>query len=122
MAALYRIAIENSEETGTIKGQLYFDADHPIYRGHFPGQPVTPGVCQIEAIREIVSGFFNRKLHLVQAKDIKFVGLIIPDVHPVVDFSIDYQQTNDGQQVKAILSVREQIFLKMRATFGNPTA
>ncbi len=122
MAALYRIAIENSEKTGTLKGQIFFDAEHPIYRGHFPGQPVTPGVCQIEAIREIISSFFSRELHLVHARDIKFTGMIIPDIHPVVDFSIDYNETEDGQQVKAILSAEEQIFLKMRATFGNPSA
>lgn len=30
------------------------DAGHKIFEGHFPGQPVLPGVCQIQLIKELL--------------------------------------------------------------------
>ncbi len=29
--------------------------DHPIFKGHFPGNPIFPGVCQIEMMAQISS-------------------------------------------------------------------
>lgn len=34
-------------------------ADHAIFRGHFPGQPVLPGVCMMEMIAEIAGEYFK---------------------------------------------------------------
>ena len=26
---------------------------HPIFAGHFPGNPITPGVCMLQIIKEL---------------------------------------------------------------------
>lgn len=35
-----------------IRAEYRFSADHDFYRGHFPGNPVTPGVILIEAMAQ----------------------------------------------------------------------
>ena len=32
--------------------RVRLDASHPVYRGHFPGHPVLPGVCTLQLVRE----------------------------------------------------------------------
>jgi 3-hydroxyacyl-[acyl-carrier-protein] dehydratase len=37
----------------TIRGQRRIDPDDPVFRGHFPGHPVYPGVLQLEMIGQL---------------------------------------------------------------------
>lgn len=36
----------------TIRAEYRFSEDHDFYRGHFPGNPVTPGVILVEAMAQ----------------------------------------------------------------------
>ena len=64
--------------------------ESPVYRGHFPGYPITPGVCLVEIALELMGEMADQVGHdgrevghdgrarLVGAKNIKFTSPIIP--------------------------------------------
>lgn len=57
--------------------------DSPIYQGHFPGWPITPGVCLVQIALELMEEMAGQaghdgQVHLVAAKSIKFTSPIIP--------------------------------------------
>lgn len=57
--------------------------ESPVYRGHFPGYPITPGVCLVEIALELIAEMAGQaghdgKVQLVGAKNIKFTSPIIP--------------------------------------------
>ena len=57
--------------------------ESPVYHGHFPGYPITPGVCLVEIALELIEKMADQvghdgKVQLVAAKNIKFTSPIIP--------------------------------------------
>lgn len=59
---------------------LTLNADHCIFDGHFPQQPVTPGVCVIQMLKEITEKIVEKDLFIQQVKQAKFSCLIDPKV------------------------------------------
>lgn len=112
---LFRIR-DLSIEDGTVKAVLSLDPDHPVYQGHFPGNPVTPGVCQIQIIKEMVSQVIEKPCALINAKNIKFLKILQPQEQQII-LTLDYLQENDDIKVKATLSAQETIFIKFSGTF-----
>ena len=54
-----------------------------VYQGHFPGYPITPGVCLVEIALELIAEMagqagHDEKVRLMGAKNIKFTSPIIP--------------------------------------------
>ena len=91
---------------------IHLDPGHVIYKAHFPGFPVTPGVCIVGMAVELASALSGRKLSLSEAKDIKFVMPITPKGETVVDFDLSL----DGDILKASVKVGEEPCAKMTVT------
>lgn len=71
-----------SRMEGLPQGQSGFNIilnpDHLIYKAHFPGQPVTPGVCILQMIQEILSEQEGMPLFIRKIKNVKFTNMISP--------------------------------------------
>ena len=52
-----------------------------VYRGHFPGYPITPGVCLVQIALELIEEMAGQAGNsgLVAAKNIKFTSPVIPE-------------------------------------------
>ena len=44
----------DSSSNGLAFYSITIDQGHDIYKGHFPGFPVTPGVVEIEIVKELM--------------------------------------------------------------------
>ncbi len=84
---------------------------HPIFKGHFPGHPVTPGVCMLQIIKELGENWAASPLRLKIAKHMKFLAVINPFEHAQVRVNLLFEDLEDG-----LLSV------KSTASFGETTA
>ena len=94
---------------------VQLNPDHPVYGGHFPGNPVVPGVCQVEMIRELSSHLLKKEILLSQSDNIKFLSMIRPAETPVLTVSIDLKDKEpDSWSVTAVISREEQVFLKFK--------
>ena len=61
-----------------IEATIELDEQHDIFKGHFPSQPVLPGVCMLQMVKEILAFFFNYKVQLLKAEDIRFFAMVDP--------------------------------------------
>jgi 3-hydroxyacyl-[acyl-carrier-protein] dehydratase len=91
-----------------IKASFEFQQDLDIFIGHFPGDPMLPGVFQIEMVKYVLEELYGTALNISSIKKTKFSSLIRPDIAICLDITINKQQ--GGQlDVKAILRAGDKI-------------
>lgn len=81
--------------------QVAFNPKSKIFRGHFPGRPVCPGVCSIEIILECCEKVAERKLRLTDVKKCRFSHMATPESSPQVSVGINLSPNPDGVEIRA---------------------
>lgn len=97
---------------------IEIDNKHDVFNGHFPGNPVTPGVAQLEIIKELVSDATGNKCDLKELANCKFLKVINPEIDAQV--TIDLKQIskdNDELKISAVIHNDNGVFLKSSATY-----
>ncbi|HJW32233.1 MAG TPA: hypothetical protein VJ505_02595 [Holophagaceae bacterium] len=64
------------ERAGTFTFQM--EAEHPAYHGHFPGDPILPGVVQVEWALRLGEECFGPFSSFQGLEHLKFQGTITP--------------------------------------------
>jgi 3-hydroxyacyl-[acyl-carrier-protein] dehydratase len=90
---------------------------HEIFQGHFPGQPIVPGVCMVQMIKEVLEGYLLRNTKLVNADAIKFLSFIDPNVHAGITMHLKLTRAGQETKVDAQLMNDETKFLKFKGSF-----
>ncbi len=75
-----------------------------IYAAHFPGQPITPGVCTIQMARELVEEYTALRLRLTDVKNVKFLTPLSPTLFPEALFRLA-KVGREGDRLTAQVSV-----------------
>jgi len=105
--------IESRVENNHAEVDVRLDVSHPIYSGHFPDDPITPGVCVVQMAVELCSMLLVKKLELKGSKSIKFINIIRPNIHPQVTYVLDWTETEDGvYHVKMMVRSEDVVFAK----------
>ena len=102
---------------GKISATILFNANHPIFKGHFEQMPVVPGVCQTQLIKEILQEEIKKNLILSKGTNIKFMAMIVPQEHSQVFVEITYKKENDRYIADAKLYFEATIFTKFKGEF-----
>lgn len=104
-------------EPGEVRAVLLLDAAHSIFSGHFPGQPVLPGACAIQMVRELLGHALGRDYRLVRADQIKFLSMVDPRDQQVLMLDLHYTEKEEGMRVTAVLSVSGNSCVKLTGVF-----
>ncbi|UII28861.1 hypothetical protein LVD15_10660 [Fulvivirga maritima] len=86
---------------GQIESELALDQNHPIFEGHFPGQPVLPGVCLLEMLKDLLSTYNGTEYMLNNGSNIKYMKMVDPRQSPGLTFKITQKVDGDQLQVSA---------------------
>lgn len=100
-----------------LEATILLNADHAVYQGHFPGQPVMPGVIQLQMVKELLEDHLEKKLTINKMSQAKFLGLIVPDANPL-QFSITFSFIED-QLIKADANIASKngVVTKAKITY-----
>jgi 3-hydroxyacyl-[acyl-carrier-protein] dehydratase len=85
-----------SEDKTNITASILLNSEHPVFKGHFPGNPILPGVCTVQIIRELVESALGRELTLSRAGSIKYIGFISPVSTPEIQLECHIREGGTG--------------------------
>lgn len=82
-------------------------ADSIIYKAHFPEKPITPGVCVIQMVGEVMEKFLAKKLLLDEVVNVKFLNVIDPTEHDLVTMVV--RKLDESTDENGTLRVRTSV-------------
>jgi 3-hydroxyacyl-[acyl-carrier-protein] dehydratase len=104
-------------EGDRLKSIIKLNAGHPIFKGHFPGQPVLPGVCMMQMVKEVTEVYIGKKIRLLRARELKFLSFIDPVEHASIKIELSVKATDGGIKVDARLLNSTTLFFKFSGLF-----
>jgi 3-hydroxymyristoyl/3-hydroxydecanoyl-(acyl carrier protein) dehydratase len=81
---------------------LSIPARHPALAGHFPGNPIVPGVVLLDGVIAAAEAWLGSQFHVAGLSHAKFLALLKPDEtarielvlrEPLLDFSVHRHET-----------------------------
>jgi len=74
--------------------------DNCVYAGHFPGNPVSPGVCNIQMIKECAELLSGQSLFLAFIDKCRFSAVITPQTTPQLRLRLRLSETEATGNMK----------------------
>lgn len=98
---------------------IRLNAQHEIYKGHFPSDPITPGVCIVQMTTDLFAHIQQCSCQMTAAKNVKFLNLIKPAEHEVIRYVLDWEPLNEkSYKVKTVVTDGETVFSKLSITIA----
>lgn len=109
-----------SIENQTIEGlsglfQVRLNPECEVYKGHFPGSPVSPGVCNIQMMLECAQIVLQQPVRMRKLSRCRFTTLLSPLTHPQLDIQIDLQLKEDFYILNATIGRGEENYQLIKA-------
>ena len=106
-------------EGDMVKTTIKLTPAHPIFMGHFPGEPVLPGACMVQMVKEMVDVYLSKETRLVKASDLKFLSFIHPDGNESIQMEIKMNIEEELIRVVARLLDHEVVLFKFKGSFAQ---
>lgn len=112
---LYTV-VSLTHDGNSLLAEIRLNAAHHLYDGHFPGAPVTPGVVQLQIVKEILGSHLQKKLQMRTMRTCKFLQIINPQETPVLQISIKF---TEGESIEVVSSGSFDgvVFFKAQVTY-----
>ena len=97
LSDLYTVEQSDRDVSGKrLTALIRLNPFHEIFKGHFPGNPVLPGVCIIQILKEILMGQLDNNLVFNNLGSIKYFSVINPEINWLLNFDIELMETEKG--------------------------
>lgn len=92
--------------------------DHPVYTGHFPEVPVTPGVLQMMLVKDCLEQMTGQLLRLKECRECKFLALHMPAKEVELSVQLELlEQADQNYRIAASVRGENQVYTKMKGIF-----
>lgn len=111
------ISLENTSENNYL-AVILINEEHEVFKGHFPGNPIMPGVCMMQIIKELTEQISASSLFMQSLSNAKFMALINPFNTPELRLELDISMTDtDLVKVKNVTYFNDTVALKLSSVY-----
>mgnify|MGYP003606323601 CR=1 FL=1 len=114
----YKILSEEKTSDSKYTFTILVNEKHDVFKGHFPGNPIMPGVCMIQIIKELSESITKTALFMQTLTNVKFMALINPEITPELRLELDITTTEDDLvKVKNTTYFNDTVALKLSNSY-----
>lgn len=107
------------DSTNLLKFRINIRINHDIFMGHFPGNPIMPGVCQMEIVKEVFGDYLGKEIFYSFVSDIKFINMWAPDDSEVIYLEICANEIENGYAIKASIYACDKVYFKLKGLVND---
>lgn len=103
-----------------VNARFLFPEGFAGFQGHFPGRPILPAVCEIQAVVAILEAWSGKRVGLNEIVLAKFLAPVAPDQEVMFFCSLE-KNDDKGALVSAAIAKNGGSIgkLKLRVTFRD---
>ncbi|MBN2591445.1 MAG: hypothetical protein JXA96_16385 [Sedimentisphaerales bacterium] len=109
-SCIQQVNVHDDEITAT----LCFDKDFLGFQGHFPQNPILPGVCLLETVLVLIQRLKGKTIYMTELINSKFFTVIIPG--QMVNFDCKLDENTVIANVK--IDTQRIASIKMKVSFA----
>jgi len=94
--------VDSREDVNALSTRIRFFPGHAIFKAHFPGHPVTPGVIFLQIVQELLEKHLGETIRLVELSSCKFLRVVNPENEEIVYISLSHIAKDELLRVKAL--------------------
>jgi 3-hydroxyacyl-[acyl-carrier-protein] dehydratase len=114
----YNVLSEEKISDSKYNITILVNEKHEVFKGHFPGNPIMPGVCMIQIIKELTEKITQETLMIQTLANVKFMALINPETNPELRLELDIVITEDDLvKVKNTTYFNDTVALKLNNVY-----
>lgn len=75
----YEIKKQNTSGAGELIADIRVPMDSPWFSGHFPDNPVLPGIALLEMVFDLIRQSTDHPIRLVAVSRVRFKKMVVPE-------------------------------------------
>ncbi len=108
---------ESRKDGAVAEVDVRIHAEHVVYEGHFPGQPVAPGAALTQMVVDEAQRLLATERPFSGARQVKFLSVLNPHVTEALTLRFSFSGTDDAPQFACTGTHGETIFFKINGAF-----
>lgn len=104
-----------TQQEGTHHFQIRLNTACNVYEGHFPGEPVSPGVCNIQMLKELAESIVGHSLVITNLALCRLTTLVTPQRHPVMEANVSIEPKGEAYKMQATLTAGDDTCMELKA-------
>ncbi|MDD4848790.1 MAG: hydroxymyristoyl-ACP dehydratase [Bacteroidales bacterium] len=108
------------QQSGNVDETLFhvsLNPNHAVYQGHFPNNPIAPGVCNIQMLKECLEKLLHCPLFLCQVKQCRFLSVITPLQQQQLQIKMQVQQSEMTAKMSATVFDNTTVYIEFKGEF-----
>jgi 3-hydroxyacyl-[acyl-carrier-protein] dehydratase len=98
---------------------IRLNSGHSIYRDHFPGNPITPGVCILQMVKELVAENLACPLFLQKIAKVRYFKAINPVDNAEISISLNISGKEGAYNVSATVFSDDVVFSQLSLWYST---
>ncbi|WP_417609279.1 hypothetical protein [Owenweeksia hongkongensis] len=97
---------------------VHLNPNSAVYAGHFPDQPIAPGVILTQMVKEISNEILGKSWILREASQIKFLAMVNPNKTSQLTLDLVLQPEENSCKIKCVAKDAEISYFKLIGTLS----